>query len=466
MQRTFRIGGIHPPESKLSAGRPIEVLPLPKQAVIPLGQHIGAPAQAVVAKGDLVKVGTLIAKAGGFVSANIHSSVSGKVAKIDAIYDASGYKKPAIFIDVIEDEWEESIDRTPDLKRECALSAKEIVDKWTPVDQYIGGVEHAVMHLLYARFFFKVLRDLGLLKANEPFKRLLTQGMVLGPSYYSEKENRYLLPKDVILKGDKAYSESGEELQVKVEKMSKSKNNGVDPEEMLDKYGADTTRLFIMFAAPPEKELEWNENGLAGAYRFLTRVWRLIFENSELVKNTHDDIDYDKLSKEDKALLIKLNQTIKKVTDAIENNYHFNTAIAANMELINEVQSYVTNSMSSEQAPKILAYTLKKILLMLSPFVPHFCDEIWEELGETGYLFNEKWPEYDEKMLSSDEVTIAVQVNGKIRGSFEIEKDSDKAVVEKAALELPNVTKHLEGMNIVKVIVIPNRIVNIVVKPQ
>jgi len=344
--------------------------------------------------------------------------------------------------------------------------AKEIVDKWTPVDQYIGGVEHAVMHLLYARFFFKVLRDLGLLTANEPFKRLLTQGMVLGPSYYSEKENRYLLPKDVVLKGDKAYSESGEELQVKVEKMSKSKNNGVDPEEMLDKYGADTTRLFIMFAAPPEKELEWNENGLAGAYRFLTRVWRLIFENSELVKNAHDDIDYDKLSKEDKALLIKLNQTIKKVTDAIENNYHFNTAIAANMELINEVQSYVTNSMSSEQAPKILAYTLKKILLMLSPFVPHFCDEIWEELGETGYLFNEKWPEYDEKMLSSDEVTIAVQVNGKIRGSFEIEKDCDKAVVEKTALELPNVTKHLEGMNIVKVIVIPNRIVNIVVKPQ
>ena len=249
------------------------------------------------------------------------------------------------------------------------------------------------------------------------------------------------------MKGDKAYSESGEELQVKVEKMSKSKNNGVDPEEMLDKYGADTTRLFIMFAAPPEKELEWNENGLAGAYRFLTRVWRLIFENSELVKNAHD-------------------QTIKKVTDAIENNYHFNTAIAANMELINEVQSYVTNSMSSEQAPKILAYTLKKIILMLSPFVPHFCDEIWEELGETGYLFNEKWPEYDEKMLSSDEVTIAVQVNGKIRGSFEIEKDCDKAIVEKTALELPNVTKHLEGMNVVKVIVIPNRIVNIVVKPQ
>ena len=255
-------------------------------------------------------------------------------------------------------------------------------------------------------------------------------------------------------------------MQVKVEKMSKSKNNGVDPEEMLDKYGADTTRLFIMFAAPPEKELEWNENGLAGAYRFLTRVWRVVFENSELVKNANDEIDYNKLSKEDKTLLIKLNQTIKKVTDAIENNYHFNTAIAANMELINEVQTYVSSSMNSEQAAKILGYTLKKIIIMLSPFVPHFCDEIWEELGEKGYLFNEKWPEYDEKMLSSDETTIAVQVNGKVRGSFEIAKDSEQALVEKTALELPNVVKHLEGMNVVKVIVIPNRIVNIVVKPQ
>ena len=344
---------------------------------------------------------------------------------------------------------------------------KKDANSWTPVSQYIGGIEHAVMHLLYARFFHKSLRDLGYVDTNEPFKRLLTQGMVLGPSYYSSNERKYLFAKEVEVKNGKPYAkETGEELITKVEKMSKSKNNGVDPEEIVKEYGADSARVFTLFAAPPEKELEWNENGLAGAYRFLTRVWRLIFENSELVKNAHDDIDYNKLSKEDKALLIKLNQTIKKVTDAIENNYHFNTAIAANMELINEVQSYVTNSMSSEQAPKILAYTLKKILLMLSPFVPHFCDEIWEELGETGYLFNEKWPEYDEKMLSSDEVTIAVQVNGKIRGSFEIEKDSDKAVVEKAALELPNVTKHLEGMNIVKVIVIPNRIVNIVVKPQ
>lgn len=338
---------------------------------------------------------------------------------------------------------------------------KNIIDKWAPIDQYIGGVEHAVMHLLYARFFHKVLRDLGLLSSNEPFKRLLTQGMVLGPSYYSEKENRYLIPKEVVLKGDKAFSQTGEELAIKIEKMSKSKNNGVDPEEMITKYGADTTRLFIMFAAPPEKELEWNENGLAGAYRFLNRVWRLVSENID--KITEEEINYDKISKEDKALLIKLNQTIKKVTDSIEDNYHFNTSIAANMELINDVQTYTTN-LNSEESSKILGFVLKKIIIMLSPFVPHFSDELWETLGQKTYLLNEAWPGYDERFLTADEITIAVQVNGKMRGSFEISKDSDKETVEKAALSIPNVQKHLEGLNVVKVIVVPNKIVNIVVK--
>lgn len=340
---------------------------------------------------------------------------------------------------------------------------KNIVDRWTPIHQYIGGVEHAVMHLLYARFFHKVLRDLGMTSSNEPFKRLLTQGMVLGPSYYSEKENKYLNPNEVELKGDKAFSKSGEELAIKVEKMSKSKNNGVDPEEIIQKYGVDSARVFIMFAAPPEKELEWNENGLAGAYRFLTRVWRLVLENSDKINDS--DIDFSKISKEDKALIIKLNQTIKKTTDAIEANYHFNTAIAACMELINEVQAYINVPFTSEESAKILGYVLKKIILMLSPFAPHFCDELWELLGETSYLFNEAWPSYDERFLSADDVTIAVQVNGKMRGNFDIAKDSPKDIVEKTALELTNVKKHLENMAIVKIIVVPNKIVNIVVKP-
>lgn len=343
----------------------------------------------------------------------------------------------------------------------------EAVDLWTPVDQYIGGVEHAVMHLLYARFFTKVLRDLGLLKANEPFKRLLTQGMVLGPSYYSEKENRFLFAHEVKTAGDKAYSlETGEELVVKVEKMSKSKNNGVDPEVMIKKYGADTTRLFIMFTAPPEKELEWNENGLAGASRFLNRVWRVVLENIDMIKD--EPIDYSKLSKEDKALVRKLHQTIKRVTEAIEDNYHFNTSIAGNMELINDVYDFRSSVLGtdkeSSESQKVFGEVLRNIVIMLSPFVPHFCDELWEAMGETGFLFNAPWPEYDEKLTVADEITMAIQVNGKVRGSISVERTASKEDIEKMALAVENVQKHTEGKTVAKVIVVPGKIVNIVVK--
>ena len=343
----------------------------------------------------------------------------------------------------------------------------EAVNAWTPVDQYIGGVEHAVMHLLYARFFTKVLRDLGLLKANEPFKRLLTQGMVLGPSYYSEKENRFLFAHEVRTAGDKAYSiETGEELVIKVEKMSKSKNNGVDPEVMIKKYGADTTRLFIIFTAPPEKELEWNENGLAGAARFLNRVWRVVLENVEMIKD--EKIDYSKLSKEDKALVRKLHQTIKRVTEAIEDNYHFNTSIAGNMELINDVYDFRNNVLGTEkestESQKVFGEVLRNIVIMLSPFVPHFCDELWEAMGEEGFLFNASWPEYDEKLTVADEITMAIQVNGKVRGSISVERTASKEDIEKMALAVENVQKHTEGKTVAKVIVVPGKIVNIVVK--
>lgn len=346
--------------------------------------------------------------------------------------------------------------------------SKEIVDEWMPVDQYIGGIEHAVMHLLYSRFFHKVLRDMNLVTSDEPFKRLLTQGMVLGPSYYSENENKFLFAEEVKLEGEKAYSKTtGEELIIKVEKMSKSKNNGVDPEEMIEKYGADTTRLFIMFAAPPEKELEWNENGLAGAYRFLTRIWRLITEGENyLVFN--EDINLNKVSKEDKKLLRKLHQTIKKVTDSIENDYHFNTAIAATMELINEIQDYKTNILDadnlSSESMKVFSEAMKNIVVMLSPFVPHFSDELWNKMGNKTYLFNEEWPNYNEKLTIADEVEIAVQVNGKVRGTLEIDRNLTKDEIEKLALGIENVKKHLEGKEVVKIIVIPGKIVNIVIK--
>ena len=345
--------------------------------------------------------------------------------------------------------------------------SKEAADTWTSVNQYIGGVEHAVMHLLYARFFYKALRDLGLVSANEPFKRLLTQGMVLADSYYSPATNKFLFPSEVELKDGKAFAkETGEELVIKMEKMSKSKNNGVDPEEIMEKYGADATRLFIMFTAPPEKELEWNENGLAGAYRFLTKIWRLVVEHKENME--FGEIDLNAVSREDKALIIKLNQTIKKVTESIEDDYHFNTSIAATMELINETQDFKVNVLeggkATSESKKIFGEVVKNIVVMLSPFTPHFCDELWEEMGNTGYLFNEAWPEYKEELTKSSDVVIAVQVNGKVRGTVEVPRGTAKEEVEKAALEIENVKKHMEGKTLMKVIVVPEKIVNIVVK--
>lgn len=354
-----------------------------------------------------------------------------------------------------------------DPKNTSAPFAKEKANLWSPVDQYIGGIEHAVMHLLYSRFFHKVLRDMGLISTNEPFKRLLTQGMVLGPSYYSNAENKFLYPEDVVIKGEQAFAkDTNEELVVKMEKMSKSKNNGVDPEVMIDKYGADTTRLFIMFAAPPEKELEWNENGLAGAARFLTKIWRLVLENRDLLEN--GEIDYAVLSKEDKAVVRKLHQTIKKVTESIEDNYHFNTSIAATMELINELQDYKTNVLEAgkgtSESKKIFGEAMRNVVVMLSVFTPHFCDELWQEMGNTGYLFNQPWPTHVEALTISDEVEVAVQVNGKLRGSLEINRNISKEELEKLALNIENVQKHIEGKTVAKIIIVPGKIVNIVVK--
>lgn len=354
-----------------------------------------------------------------------------------------------------------------DPKNEKAPFNKEIVDKWFPVNQYIGGVEHAVMHLLYARFFHKALRDINLVSSNEPFKRLLTQGMVLSNSYFSEKENKFLFLNEVEIKGEKAYSiKTGEEVSVKMEKMSKSKNNGVDPEEIILNYGADAVRLFIMFAAPPERELEWNENGLSGAVRFLNRVWRIVIENKDYI--SEEQIDYTKVSKEDKSLVRKLHQTIKRITDSIEDNYHFNTAIAGTMELVNEIYSYRANVLGTEketsESKKIFGETIRDIIIMLSPFTPHFAEELWEELNEDKDLFNVSWPKYNEKLTISDEVTMAIQVNGKMRGSITIDSNLSKEEIEKRAFEVENVIKHTEGKNIVKVIVVPKKIVNIVVK--
>lgn len=344
---------------------------------------------------------------------------------------------------------------------------KNIADSWSPVDQYIGGVEHAVMHLLYSRFFHKVLRDMGLLSTDEPFKRLLTQGMVLGPSYYEKSTGKYLYANETEVKCEKVYSKNtGEELVTKVEKMSKSKNNGVDPLHMINEYGADAARLFTMFASPPEKELEWNENGLAGSARFLNRVWRMVVENKGYFEK--GSIDLEKVSKADKNIIRKLHQTIKKVTASIEDNYHFNTSIAANMELINELQDFKVNILEkneiTSESKKVFTETVRTMIVMLSPFVPHITDELWKELGEGGHLFEMTWPTHVEELTISDDVQIGVQVNGKLRATLDVSRTITKEELEALALMAPNVIKFTEGKNIVKKIVVPGRIVNIVVK--
>ena len=351
---------------------------------------------------------------------------------------------------------------------------KENADSWTPVDQYIGGIEHAVMHLLYARFFHKALRDMGLVETNEPFKRLLTQGMVLGPSYYSQNERKFYFPKDVEIKDTKAFSKAtGEELTVKIEKMSKSKNNGVDPEEIVKEYGADPARVFTLFAAPPEKELEWNVNGLAGAYRFINRLFLIISDSFEFAdknagKENNYGIDLSKRSEKDEEIQKKLHQTVKKVTESIEDDFHFNTAIAAVMELLNDMTTYkqevIDKNDVSTESKKIWKEVLDKVILLIAPFAPHIADELWEIIGNTTFTFEEEWPTFEEELTKEHKMNLVVQINGKIRETIPAKIGLPKEEYEKLAFDSEKIKKAVEGKEIVKVIVVPNKLVNIVVK--
>ena len=351
---------------------------------------------------------------------------------------------------------------------------KANADSWTPVDQYIGGIEHAVMHLLYARFFHKALRDMGLVETNEPFKRLLTQGMVLGPSYYSQNERKFYFPKDVEIKDTKAFSKStGEELTVKIEKMSKSKNNGVDPEEIVKEYGADPARVFTLFAAPPEKELEWNVNGLAGAYRFINRLFLIISDSFEFAdknagKENNYGIDLSKRSEKDEEIQKKLHQTVKKVTESIEDDFHFNTAIAAVMELLNDMTTYkqevIDKNDVSTESKKIWKEVLDKVILLIAPFAPHIADELWEIIGNTTFTFEEEWPTFEEELTKEHKMNLVVQINGKIRETIPAKIGLPKEEYEKLAFDSEKIKKAVEGKEIVKVIVVPNKLVNIVVK--
>ena len=351
---------------------------------------------------------------------------------------------------------------------------KENADSWTPVDQYIGGIEHAVMHLLYARFFHKALRDMGLVETNEPFKRLLTQGMVLGPSYYSQNERKFYFPKDVEIKDTKAFSKStGEELTVKIEKMSKSKNNGVDPEEIVKEYGADPARVFTLFAAPPEKELEWNVNGLAGAYRFINRLFLIISDSFEFAdknagKENNYGIDLSKRSEKDEEIQKKLHQTVKKVTESIEDDFHFNTAIAAVMELLNDMTTYkqevIDKNDVSTESRKIWKEVLDKVILLIAPFAPHIADELWEITGNTTFTFEEEWPTFEEELTKEHKMNLVVQINGKIRETIPAKIGLPKEEYEKLAFDSEKIKKAIEGKEIVKEIYVQDKIVNIVVR--
>jgi len=340
----------------------------------------------------------------------------------------------------------------------------QAVDYWMPVDQYIGGVEHAILHLLYSRFYTRVLHDQGLVKFKEPFTNLLTQGMVCKETV-SCPEHGYLLPQEVAgQKENRVCSRCTKPVTVgRVEKMSKSKKNVIDPNILIDKYGADTTRFFCLFAAPPERDLEWSEQGVDGGYRFLRRIWRLAASLIGRIKDVPSfDGELDNLDTAMRPLFQKTHQTIYKVTRDIEDRFHFNTAISAVMELFNTLSDIDIKKISDGQLP-VIRLAMESLTLLLSPIVPHFAEELWGELGHDSSVLLAPWPQYREDALVKDELVIVVQVNGKLRSRFPVATDTDEETIKAIALSDERVQKFIDGLKIKKVIVVKNKLVNIVV---
>ncbi|WP_417707963.1 leucine--tRNA ligase [Pseudomonas sp.] len=339
---------------------------------------------------------------------------------------------------------------------------------WLPVDQYIGGIEHAILHLLYARFFHKLMRDEGLVSSNEPFKNLLTQGMVVADTYYRTLENGgkdWFNPADVIVERDAKAKIIGAKLAsdglpVEIggtEKMSKSKNNGVDPQAMIDAYGADTCRLFMMFASPPDMSLEWSDSGVEGASRFLRRVWRLA--HAHVSAGVAGTLDTASLSDEQKAVRRAIHLAIKQASVDVGQHHKFNTAIAQVMTLMNVLEKAAT---ASEQDRALLQEGLETVALLLAPITPHISHELWQRLGKQGAIIDAQWPKVDESALVQDSLTLVVQVNGKLRGQIEVPAAASREEVEAAARGNENVLRFTEGLTIRKVIVVPGKLVNIV----
>jgi leucyl-tRNA synthetase len=316
---------------------------------------------------------------------------------------------------------------------QAGILDRERVNYWMPVDQYIGGIEHAVLHLLYARFFTKVLRDLGHVGVDEPFTRLLTQGMVL-------------------LDGAK---------------MSKSKGNVVDPDEMIRAYGADTTRLFCLFAAPPERDLEWSDQGVAGSFRFLNRVWSLVRELWEPLRQAEPFRgEGGQLPPSLRSLRQKVHQTIHRVTSDIEARFHFNTAIAAMMELVNELyksREEQAEDLQDQLAASVWREAIETLILLLSPMVPHLAEELWRHLGHASSVYLEPWPQADAAALAAETRLVIIQVNGKLRSKIEVAVDAGDAQIEELALADARIQEFLQGKPVKKVVVARQKLVNIVV---
>ena len=364
--------------------------------------------------------------------------------------------------------------------------AKQMVDGrneyWMPMDQYIGGIEHAILHLLYARFWTKVMRDLGLISFNEPFKNLLTQGMVLNETYYRDLPNgrrEWINPADVDLQLDEKGRPQGATLKSDglpveiggVEKMAKSKNNGIDPQTLIDLYGADTSRLFTMFAAPPEQQLEWSETGVEGAARFLRRLWnfadanKAICQSASSVSNSLDKQDFTQqdLTKQDQVLRFEIH-TILKQANFDYSRMQYNTVVSACMKILNTLEQ------SAEVSGSVMVESISILLRILYPIVPHITQQLWTDLGfdqanqsELGQLLDAPWPEVDESALVQNEIKLMLQVNGKLRGDFLVPADSSREQIESIAMATPTLQKLLDGATPKKVIVVPGRLVNVVI---
>jgi leucyl-tRNA synthetase len=358
--------------------------------------------------------------------------------------------------------------------RYCCPDAAAQLDEraryWLPVDQYIGGIEHAILHLMYFRFYHKLMRDAGMVDSDEPATRLLCQGMVVAETYYREDDDggkTYFNPAEVDVERDEkgrivaaSLAADGQAVVVgPVEKMSKSKNNGVDPNSMIDRYGADTVRLFSISNVPPNHSLEWSDTGIEGAYRFLKRLWRNVYDH--LALGEVPDLDPRSLNPDQRDLRRKLHETIAKVSDDMDRRHTFNTAIAAVMELMNALARHKD---SDPQDRAVAREAWRAIVLMIHPIVPHICQELWSALGGDAVL-DQPWPGVDEAALERQMVTLVVQVNGKLRGRIEVSPGADREQVEDLAKADENVQRFLQGQQIRKVIVIPDKLVNIVVSP-